>query len=291
MKSSEKTVKNEDQVQKSIDKEICLIIMPFSDIDGYETNHFAKVYEHMIKKPVEDCGYEPYRIDEMGRSGIIHLDLIKKLYEAPMAVCDLSGRNPNVLFELGFRQAFDKPTVLIKDDKTPWIFDVANINSIEYSSSRVVENVLEVQQKIRNYISNTKNSQDNSLVKLLGITEALVSKTDPTDDDKLALVLNEISSLKKSVFDLQNISPSNLGSIWGNNKYFNLSIEDIENRYRQLKQIYPNYDGPSGYYEAEKIKNSIIDILDAAKKHNNLSNDKILKLKRMEKDLDNYIPF
>ena len=64
--------------------------------------------------------------------------IINKIFQAvqncPMALCDLSNRNPNVLYELGLRQAYDKPVVLVQDDKTQRIFDVSGINTVQYSS-------------------------------------------------------------------------------------------------------------------------------------------------------------
>lgn len=47
-----------------------------------------------------------------------------------MAICDLSSRNPNVMYELGIRQAYGKKVVLIQDDATDKIFDVAGINTV-----------------------------------------------------------------------------------------------------------------------------------------------------------------
>jgi hypothetical protein len=49
-----------------------------------------------------------------------------------MVVCDVSARNPNVMFELGLRLAFDKPTILIKDDETDYAFDTSPIEHLEY---------------------------------------------------------------------------------------------------------------------------------------------------------------
>ena len=54
-----------------------------------------------------------------------------------MALCDLSNRNPNVLYELGLRQAYDKPVVLVQDDKTERIFDVSGINTVSYKKAIV----------------------------------------------------------------------------------------------------------------------------------------------------------
>ena len=81
----------------------CFVIMPISDCEGYESGHFLRVYEDIIKPAVERSGYTPQRADETKNSNLIQLDILKKLIDAPIAICDLSTRNPNVLFELGIR--------------------------------------------------------------------------------------------------------------------------------------------------------------------------------------------
>jgi hypothetical protein len=46
------------------------------------------------------------------------LDPLALLGSKPDYLCDVSGKNANVMFELGLRLAFDNPTIIIKDDKT-----------------------------------------------------------------------------------------------------------------------------------------------------------------------------
>ena len=58
-----------------------------------------------------------------------------------MAICDLSSRNPNVLYELGIRQAFNKPVSLIKDAKTIRIFDIQGFRDIVYDESLRIDSV------------------------------------------------------------------------------------------------------------------------------------------------------
>lgn len=111
----------------------CFVIMPISECEGYEKGHFKHVYEDIIKPAVEKAGYIAIRADEVNATNLIHLDILKKLIDTPIAVCDLSTRNPNVLFELGIRQAFDKPVVLIQEKGTQKIFDIAPLRYLEYS--------------------------------------------------------------------------------------------------------------------------------------------------------------
>lgn len=152
----------------------CFVIMPISDCDGYENGHFAHVYNDILKPAIEQVGYKAMRADEVKETNLIHLDILKKLIEAPIAVCDLSTRNPNVLFELGIRQAFDRPVVLIQEKGTPKIFDIAPLRYLEYSKEMKYHEVLESQKSLQEAIEATKSAENesgniNSIVKLMAL--------------------------------------------------------------------------------------------------------------------------
>ena len=121
-KNKEKEV---DVLLEEADK--CFVIMPISDQGEYPKGHFTKVYEQIFKPAILEAGYEPYRVDEDKISNPIINKIFDAVQNCPMALCDLSNRNPNVLYELGLRQAYDKPVVLVQDEKTPRIFDVSLI--------------------------------------------------------------------------------------------------------------------------------------------------------------------
>ena len=141
-------------------KNDCFIIMPIGDCDGYPSDHFHHVYHNIIKPSVESANFIPIRADEIKSTNLIHLEILKKLIEAPMAICDLSTRNPNVLFELGIRQAFDKPVVLIQEKGTPKIFDISPLRYLEYSKDMKYHEVLETQKELKKYIDRETVTSD-----------------------------------------------------------------------------------------------------------------------------------
>jgi hypothetical protein len=96
----------------------CFVVMPISDVPGYAVGHFSRVYEFLIAPACERAGYNPFRADQVNKTNYIVIDILQRLVSADMVLCDISGRNPNVLYELGIRQAFNKPSVLIKDELT-----------------------------------------------------------------------------------------------------------------------------------------------------------------------------
>lgn len=160
--------------QTETDEKNCFAIMPISDAEGYPQGHFKHVYDDIIAPACSIAGYCAMRADEVKASNLIHLDILRKLIEAPIAICDLSTRNPNVLFELGIRQAFDKPVVLIQEKGTPRIFDIAPLRYLEYSKEMKYHEVLKTQQDLSETIRATVTADSdagnvNSIVKLLSL--------------------------------------------------------------------------------------------------------------------------
>lgn len=181
-------------------KEKCFVIMPISDQGDYSVGHFTKVYEQIIKPSVEEAGYEAYRVDENNICNSIINKIFSAIQECPMAVCDLSNRNPNVLYELGLRQAYDKPVVLIQDDKTDKIFDVSGISTVFYRSTGLYEDVMEARENIKKAILSTKKEKINTLAKIIKVNAADFSNIEVSRDDKTNVMLegiyNEIKELK-----------------------------------------------------------------------------------------------
>ncbi len=156
------------------EKQECFVIMPITDPDGYEKGHFRHVYKNIIQPACEETELKPIRADDVKATNLIHVDILKRLLEAPIAICDLSTRNPNVLFELGVRQAFDKPVVLIQEEETRKIFDIAPLRCLNYSKDMKYHDVLKTQDQLKESIKATLNPTEdsvNSMVKMLAISD------------------------------------------------------------------------------------------------------------------------
>ena len=191
----------------------CFVIMPISDPEGYKHGHFFEVFQDIIKVASEKAGYNAIRADDVKQTNLIHLDILNKLIETPMAICDLSDRNPNVLFELGLRQAFDKPTVLIQECGTNQIFDIAPLRITEYRKELGYREVLEDQNKITEALIATKKATDdgngvNSLIRLLSLSSPAILKPIKETDTMLMLnaIMQEIDGLRWSIKNELNIN-------------------------------------------------------------------------------------
>lgn len=208
--NSKKDARSKDT--EATETPMCFVVMPISDHSDYAPGHFARVFEDILKPACTAAGFKAVIASEVKQTNIIHLDILQKLLEAPMVLCDLSSRNPNVLFELGLRQAFDKPVAIIQEEGTPQIFDTNLLRYTEYRRQLDYRQVLEDQKKIADAIVATRDAKDdpkniNSLVKLLSITHP-ASLTNISESDKepalLQLIMSELGSLRSEVRDVVN---------------------------------------------------------------------------------------
>jgi len=188
--------------KKEMDK-TCFVIMPIGELPMYPTDHFKHVYEDLFSPAILEAGYLPKRADDVKASSLIQVNVIRDIINSPMAICDLSTRNPNVLFELGLRQAFDLPVVLVQEENTPRIFDISVINTIDYRKELIYREVLEDRLKIKQSIEATQNTQNgiNSLIKLLNIEKADYKNGEIIDSDDeikymLRCIMKNIGNLK-----------------------------------------------------------------------------------------------
>jgi len=190
----------------------CFIIMPISDMEGYDNGHFTRVYDHLIKPACEKAGFKPIRADDVASSNYIVIDILSRIVDSDLVLCDLSGRNPNVLYELGIRQAFNFPTVLIKDIKTDKIFDIQGLRYTEYNQTLRIDSVEQQISEIEKSINETVNAKGkdvNSLIQLLGMKSASPpSQVELSNETSVILsaikdLASRVSSLEKPV-DLTN---------------------------------------------------------------------------------------
>lgn len=183
----------------------CFVIMPISNNPSYEDGHFTRVYEHLIKPACKIAGYKTFRADDDVKTDHITISILKQIVEADMAICDMSSRNPNVFYELGMRQAFNKKTVLIRDNSTTIPFDIQDLRTYEYDKNLRVDNITKSVEEIAKIIKETgeMNPEEvNSMVDLIGISTAKVKKGMEVSPE-MSYIINEIRGLSSAVKELR----------------------------------------------------------------------------------------
>ena len=109
-------------------KDICFVIMPFGGwFDGY--------YESIYKSAITNAGLSPMRTDDLYRPSSIVQDIWELTKKAKVILADLTGKNPNVFYELGLAHALAKPAILIAETIIDIPFDLRSVRIIEYNKN------------------------------------------------------------------------------------------------------------------------------------------------------------
>lgn len=174
--------------------------MPISPIDGCTAEHWSEVKE-IIKDAVESIAEPKFTaklVSDADDIGVIQKRIVHGVYNSDIIVCDVSAKNSNVMFELGMRLAFDKPTVIIKDDKTDYSFDTSIIEHLAYPRdlrfSKIINFKKSLAEKIlATYLASTKDAGHSTFLKNFGTFKvAHLSQTEASGEQVILEMLSEI---------------------------------------------------------------------------------------------------
>lgn len=135
-------------------KKACGIIMPIAPHSDYPPEHWKDVL-NILNEAILKTEFEPKLVSDDAAIGLIHDRIVTNVYNNEIIVCDVSSKNPNVMFELGLRLAFDKPTIIIKDENTGYSFDTGVIEHISYPSSLRFSQIVKFQDELVKKINAT----------------------------------------------------------------------------------------------------------------------------------------
>ena len=190
----------------------CGLVMPISPLDGCSAEHWADV-KTILKDSIESIDSPKFvtnLVSDASDVGIIQKRIVQGIYESDIVVCDVSGRNPNVMFELGMRLAFDKPTILIKDDKTDYSFDVNIIEHLTYPRDLRFNQIVGFKTRLAEKVSATysaflKDPNHSTFLKSFGTFKvAHIEQKEVSKEDLIFEILQElrgdVTNLKNSIF-------------------------------------------------------------------------------------------
>jgi hypothetical protein len=138
----------------------CGLIMPISAIDNCSEQHWADVKDIIVEaiQSIEKPKFTVSLVSDADDAGVIQRRIVQNVYNSDIVVCDVSGKNPNVMFELGLRIAFDKPVVIVKDDKTNYSFDTAPIEHVLYPRDLRFNRIVEFKSALAAKVVGTYNA-------------------------------------------------------------------------------------------------------------------------------------
>lgn len=139
------------------------VLMPFG-------KNLSLNYHKFIEAPLKEKGFMIQRADDIFRPTSIIDDIKTLISNADIIIAELTGKNPNVFYELGIAHQQEKYVILICQEKEDVPFDLSHIRTIFYKPnpsgySKLINNILKYMDV---YISEKNFNDDNLTVNFRG---------------------------------------------------------------------------------------------------------------------------
>jgi nucleoside 2-deoxyribosyltransferase len=126
------------------------VIMPFNE-------KYDDIYQIGIKETAKASDIKAYRLDEeLFDEGMLD-KIYKEINNCDFIIADLSDKNPNVFYELGYAHAIEKLCILITKEASNIPFDLKHKRHIVYGDS-----IVHLQEQLKKNIEWAKKEIDNS---------------------------------------------------------------------------------------------------------------------------------
>jgi len=125
----------------SVNNNQIAVMMPFSD-------DFNEVYT-IIRESCESVGMQCHRVDEVWKDSAIIQDVFDLIFTSSIIIADLSGRNPNVFYEIGIAHTLGKFVVPIAQSTNDIAFDVGHHRVLKYSLDEKGKIELKIKLQLR----------------------------------------------------------------------------------------------------------------------------------------------
>lgn len=107
------------------------VVMQVGPKESAERKRADEIYDYVIRPALAKFSVKAYRADQDFTPGAITPKMLTELLESRLVIADLTGRNPNVFYELGITHSFARPLISIADSAGNLPFDAKDERVIE----------------------------------------------------------------------------------------------------------------------------------------------------------------
>ena len=143
----------EPQAREFLDT--CFVMMPLG-------LWFDRYYQEIYVPAIKDAGFEPVRADELFSTGSVVEQIWEQIIKATILLADLTGKNPDVFYELGLSHAAKKPVIFAASNVEDVPFDLRHLRVIIYEI-REPEWATRLRRSITDYLKNAARDPEKSL--------------------------------------------------------------------------------------------------------------------------------
>ncbi len=224
------------------DTQLCFVISPIGEEGSPIRERADNLVNYILRPVLNPLGFGVGRADHMAQPGSITSLVIEKVISSDLVVADLTGRNPNVYYELALRHAVQRPYIqLIDSRETSLPFDIKDESTIAFDITNL-RSVDQCKDQLRRHVEAVM-APDFRIVTPIG--KALQLQATMNEGGATAIILESLEALRKEIaFQKRDIAPmtGHTDVQWDEVRAWSSATNDLKLYYTQGKPPNPQLD-------------------------------------------------
>jgi nucleoside 2-deoxyribosyltransferase len=163
-------------------KPFAFVLMPFDD-------QFSDIYKLGIQAAAKEANVVAERVDEQTFSETILERIYRQIRNADVVIADMTGRNSNVFYEVGYAHAIQKPCILLTRTAEDIPFDLKHHRHIIYGNSIDLLR-RKLKAELEWHIVELEKSKHNAFTIELKSSEGSLTKDEYTSEASINFVID-----------------------------------------------------------------------------------------------------
>jgi hypothetical protein len=162
-------------------KDLWFVMMPFGE-------NFDEYFKEIYYPAITESNLSPRRADSIYRPSPILHDIWTFINDSNLIIADITGRNPNVMYELGLAHAVAKPVIIVSNNIEDVPFDLRAVRILIYNINSP------------KWANDLKDSIKSSIIEIL---ESPIEAVLPTFLNVTLSKIEEVSEIKKDLIEIK----------------------------------------------------------------------------------------
>lgn len=198
-------------------KKTCFIITPIGNESDPIRRHIDGMIDAVIVPSMEG-DYEIKVAHRMPETGTITRQILELIYKSDLVIANLTGTNPNVMYELAVRHTLGSPTIIIAEEGTKLPFDISSERTIFYTND--LKGTVDAKKELEKYLKqidyNDKRATGpiHSYLDTVKLRNKLLNYNEEEDFDQskhvLELIVKRLESIELLIPNIKNEITSEL---------------------------------------------------------------------------------